>query len=905
MSGRATELEQHVPFAVVIAALDPALATFARPALQRIDPVLLGELEEVFPALAVRAMRPAPPKLPVERYRLHHAIRALIAALAADRPIVLVLDDLHWADAASLELVAYLLRSPPPSAVQLILACRSNQASPELLVAIAAAARERSLTDLELVALTQPEAAELTSDLDARGRAALYHASGGNPFYLEQLASVHRRRHPGLAAPSEHGPEPVVPVSVRVVIEQEELARLSERARRVLQAAAVVGDPFDPAIAAAVAEVSEREALVALDEAAALELVRATDVPPRLRFRHPIVRRAVYESGGTASLIAAHARAARALVERDVPAMWVAPHVQRYARTGDEQAIELLSAAAAEAAPRAPLVAARWFQAALELLPGGGDPQRRVALLTPLAASLTAAGRTQESRRVLGDLLELLPEGQPEVRARVMMMVARADQMLGRQGRARQLIENELSVSQDSASRCILRLATCVDHWYSREPELVRASATQALDSALEAGRPELAAEAVAQVALGACECGATDEARIWLDAAQRLVDGRSDEQLAGRLDGLGVLGHANRALDRYDRAAALFERGLQIARDTGRDGFIVPLTVGLATVDVNLGRLDEALAGSRVAIEAAQLLRDPRLCVWSELVACRATLAAGDLREALAAGANAVDYAQDSWNTLLTTGAHLALAAAELESGEPAAARRRILDQAGGPELSLAECVLRAQWYRGLVECELALGDREAAEGWARRAEASAASLDLASATAYAERARAMMLLADDEPEAAAAKALRAAGRLRSIGSVTQAARADVLAGRALGRAGRRDGAIERLQHAHATLGACGAKRYRDDAARELRALGGRASGRRARPGEPAAGVAALTSREREVAELVASGLTNRQIAQRFVLSEKTVETHLSRILAKLGVASRLAVAGFLPPVL
>jgi DNA-binding NarL/FixJ family response regulator len=128
------------------------------------------------------------------------------------------------------------------------------------------------------------------------------------------------------------------------------------------------------------------------------------------------------------------------------------------------------------------------------------------------------------------------------------------------------------------------------------------------------------------------------------------------------------------------------------------------------------------------------------------------------------------------------------------------------------------------------------------------------------------------------------------------------QAGRTETLAGRALGQAGRREAAIESLERAHAGLAAARANRYRDDAARALRALGSRP--RRQPPGGARSdGIGALTRRERQVAELVAGGLTNRRIAERLVLSEKTVETHLSRILAKLGVASRVAVAGLLPP--
>jgi DNA-binding NarL/FixJ family response regulator len=770
---------------------------------------------------------------------------------------------------------------------------RASTAPAELLVALTTAAREHALIDLALAPLTRDEARQLTGDLVDAER--IYRDSGGNPFYLEELAHAQRTgAEDGLA-------ERNVPMRVRVLIE-EELASLSEDARLILRAAAVVGDPFDPVIAAAVGEVTETDALLALDEAAALDLVRPTDAARGLRFRQPIVRWSIYEGCGPGWRIGAHARAAEALAERGAPATWRAGHVLRSAKRGDEDAIELLRTAADDAAPRAPAVAARWFRAALDLLGADAAPERHVALLTPLAASLSAAGLTAESREVLARLLALLPARDRELRAGLLVMVARDDQMLGRQGRARRLVERELTDVRDSAARCVLHLALCLDHWFSLEREQLRSTAMLALDEARAADRPELVAEAVAQVALGECELGATGEALIWLDVAQRLIDGLSDEQLAQRIDYLGVLGHANRSLDRYDAAAALFERALQLVRETGQERLLVPLTVGLATVAVNLGRLDKARALGDAARSAAQLLRNPRLHLWSELVVCRVALASGQLREALVAGADATAHAQDSWNTLLSANAHLVFAAAQLESGEPAEARARILTQAGGDEFALVECSMRPHWYGVLVEAELALGSHAAAEGWAARAEAAAAALELGSASAHAESARARVLLASGDARQASVLAMSAADRLGRVGATVQAARADVLAGRALADAGDRDAAIERLERGQAALAACGANRYRDEAARELRALGSRPS-RRAY--ELGSGVGALTKREREVAGLASSGLTNREIATRLFLSEKTIEGHLSRVFVKLGVASRIAISGVLPPLL
>ena len=137
---------------------------------------------------------------------------------------------------------------------------------------------------------------------------------------------------------------------------------------------------------------------------------------------------------------------------------------------------------------------------------------------------------------------------------------------------------------------------------------------------------------------------------------------------------------------------------------------------------------------------------------------------------------------------------------------------------------------------------------------------------------------------------------ALEAAALAESVDAPLPAARCRTLAGEALAAAGRRDEAVRELQRAETELSALGAARYRDEAARELRRLGERVAARQRRStGE---GLDALSGREREIADLVAEGRTNREIGGELFLSEKTVEGHLTRIFAKLGVTSRAEVA-------
>ena len=138
----------------------------------------------------------------------------------------------------------------------------------------------------------------------------------------------------------------------------------------------MAGDPFEPELAAAAAGTSEASAMDAVDELLRLDLVRQTDVPRRFRFRHPLVRRAVYEATPGGWRLGAHERCAEALAARGATAAARAHHVERSAREGDVGAVAVLREAGEAAARLAPASAARWFAEALRLLPrdraGGG-----------------------------------------------------------------------------------------------------------------------------------------------------------------------------------------------------------------------------------------------------------------------------------------------------------------------------------------------------------------------------------------------------------------------------------------------------------------------------------------------------------------------------------------------------
>ncbi len=197
-------------------------------------------------------------------------------------------------------------------------------------------------------------------------------------------------------------------------------------------------------------------------------------------------------------------------------------------------------------------------------------------------------------------------------------------------------------------------------------------------------------------------------------------------------------------------------------------------------------------------------------------------------------------------------------------------------------------------RWAPWLVQADLDVGDSEAAREHARRA-VDAAGIGLAGPWAAATRAHALVALADGDREAAHHLAVSAADRAESVGARLEVARSLVVAGRAVVGTDR-ETAVAHLESAATTAAEAGATGVRDEAVRELRRLGrriGRGGGRTS-PG--AQGVPSLSARERDVAELVAQGLTNKDIAARLYLSPKTVESHLARAFDKLDVRTRAA---------
>jgi predicted ATPase/DNA-binding CsgD family transcriptional regulator len=900
LAGSASELESDLPFSVFVDALDEYVQGLERQRLALLDDDVRAELAQVLPSLpaVVAAGRSVP--IQHERYRAHRAVRALLEQVAATKALVLVLDDLHWADPGSVELVGALLRRPPSAPVLMAVAVRPRQVPDRLSSALERARRAGRLTRLELGALTLGEAWELLgAGRDRASASALYEESGGNPFYLEELARSLDRAGSG---PSGHGISPEgleVPITVAVSM-NEELSLLTDRARVVLEGAAVAGDPFEPDLAAAAASTSEESALEALDELLRCDLVRATDVPRRFRFRHPLVRRAVYESTAAGWRLGAHERCAQLLAARGASATSRAHHVERSAAPGDPAAVATLRAAGDAAAHRAPASAARWYDAALRLLPESAPSEERVELLLASAEALGATGRYQDGHRALQESLAIVPAESIDLRTRLTASCSRMERLLGKHDAAHDRLAGALDSLRDRSSpeAVALMIELVIDASFRIDYVTARRWATEAVEAARRLEDPPLTAAAVAALALSGSlgEAGAPAEAER-LEAAA-LVDALTDEELSLRLDAAANLAGAELFLDHFAEAEAHAERVLSVGRATGQGQLFRYAYAVLGFAWLVRGELDKAVVELDAAIESERLADDPQALPWNLFSRSTVALLVGDVETALEHARESVELTSDLAGSHISALSAVALAAVELEMGQAEDAVERLVKSTGGEELTLVPGgSWRFQGLELLTRCRLALGRLDEARSTAQVAEAAAAAVGLPYAAALAQRAAATVSLDSGQPDDAARQALASAVCAEEIGAGIDGALSRLLASRALAQAGARDHAVAELERAAAAFDSFGALRYRAQAERELRKLG-RTIHRRTAHGTAAGGIASLTKRELQLARLVVDRKTNTQIADELFLSRKTVETHLRNIFRKLGVANRVELA-------
>ena len=828
-------------------------------------------------------------------------MRSLLELLSARQPLLLILDDLQWADAGSVELLGSLLRRAPDKPVLLAVGIRAHQTRARLTSTLDRAYRLGRLARHVLEPLTREDAEALLAEtVPPAARDELFELSGGNPFYLEQLA----RSLPGLSRRASASPSsaPLTPTDIPPLVASaltHELERLSPDTRALLDGAAVAGDPFDLELAGAAAASSEPVLLDALDELLRLDIVRQTDAPRRFRFRHPLIRHVVYVSTPPGWRLAAHERCARLLTATNAPVLARAQHVERSARDGDLTAVATLRDAGRTAALRSPEEAAHWFGGALRLLPANTDPAVRVELLLARADSLRATGRFAESHSALIESLAVLPHDRVSLRVELTIACARLEQHLGLHGDARTRLERALVDLEDpdSEQAVDLMIALAVNGMHALNSEEQLAWAGRAVSAATPLQDPALRAEALALSAWPSERADAATPRQA--DAAAALLDGLHDDEVARRLDALAYLAGAEFYLDRFETAAGHAQRALDIARATGQNDLFVSVHWTLANALWLQGKLGEATEILDDAVEGARLLDNPQSLAWNLANRSATASAAGDVPIALATAEEASELAQSLDHGVLSVVAAVALARPLLETGRAAEAADLMIEVGGGVELpALPPHNNKARHLELLTRCFLRAGRRpEDAERSAAAAETSN-PLGMPTGSALAHLAAAAIDLEHGDADSRGRTSTAGCRARGSVGDRFDTARAQLVAGVALARAGDEERAGDALEEAATAFESFGSPRYRAEAIRELRKLGRRVH-RRTQPGEPgAAGVGSLTGRELEIARLVVDRRTNAEIAAQLFLTEKTIEAHLRNSFRKVGVKNRVELA-------
>ncbi|MFC8225938.1 AAA family ATPase [Streptomyces sp. NPDC057287] len=889
LRGRATEFEQHLPFrpfADAFADVDDRGPSAASELLDAMSPILGG-----------RATGPSSVTGPsaVDRFALHRSTARLLAQLGGSG-LVVALDDMHWADPASLELLDHLVRHPVPGPVVLVVARRDRQTPPALAVALTRGLDTDAVIRIDLSPLAEQECAEgLAPELPRVRAAQLYTASEGNPLYFLSLVHAHREGPVHRGAPASTSAGDVsegLPAGLGPLL-LDELTPLTPAQRRTLEVVAALGDHAVPPVIGPTAGRTDAELDEDLHALARRDLVR-TGPGGRSMLRHPVLRTLVYESTAARRRVDIHRTAAVELARAGAPAIEQAQHIERSVTTWDPRAIAVLKQAAEQTASTAPTSCAHWLGIVLRLLPDTAEhTAERRRLMLGRARALGVAGGLRESRELLHQVLSTSGPGEADVRTSAVVLCALMERHLGRYPEAIALLRRELrrQVGLSPADRIAIgiELGSTAPHntpYPQVRGEIVRAlaAARSLLDEPGEAG-------ALALAAFGEAYEGGTVTAAGFAGQAAELMDGLPDDDLTSLCEPLARLGWAEAFLGRFADAERHATRGLDIARRSGQVYLLPLLLLCVAHVRIQTCRLRSARQLADEAEDIARGIGSRELLafVLANKAQVLVVASAPGAPEALAVAEEAVACMgpSDNWRASM---AWCMLGYAALTGGDPHRARDALL-RAGGDDLQGLQPSMRPLFLELLVTAAMFTGDVDSASAWAERARREADRLGLPLQRASAMRSAAQLALHGGDPVAAAALLSEAAEECARSGAVFWEARSLLLAAPALTAAGftARGEAAREEGHRLATAGG----------AHLLAGLA--AMARQPAPPAPDAvpqRLASLTAREREVAELVAEGLTNQAIAKRLYLSPRTVETHLSRVYRKTDVASRAALA-------
>ncbi|MFK0222446.1 ATP-binding protein [Streptomyces vinaceus] len=797
-------------------------------------------------------------------------------------PVLLVLDDLHWADPASLLLWRSLGRLADRLPLLLAATRRPLPRRPEVEQLCAGLGAAPGGRTVRLEPLTGPESATLLHDaLGAPPGPRLRRAAaqaGGNPALLRELTAHWSRlieitgSMAELATPEGELPEP--PDSLT-----QGLDYLSRSAYTTLRHAALLGPAFTPRELALVRGRPAREVLDELEEPLLAALLE--DTGEQLRFRHPALRRALYAQLPRAARSALHQEAAAALAEaghdpaRTAEQLLAGGSLDRWAVHWLAESAQSLIAAAPEAAAEL-----------LERAVGRAGRRDREALEGSLADAALML-RRPESAELLATLHERAAD--PGARAALAFKLVSALMIQGDMGRALAVTEDALAEPVPSPA-LRLRLEACRVLALAERgsPAQAHALAVPVVARAARLGDPLCGAEAHHAMAFALFHLGQGRESLRHV--AEGIVCARRGPEANDmRLLLLANQAEGHASFDEPEPVAAALREARELAVATGSTGRLVVTEVLRAEFDYRLGDWDAALAG----VDRADGL--PVSDSWLPVVVhgLRALVQGHrDEREAARAELARLPQAAFEAPAARRYSGHVLLARALLaeRAGEPADAVRELLPALGdGPQE--ARAYERPWMLSEIVRLALECGDSATARAAVAACRRTAAALAEYPGPALALLRCEGLFAQDPQLLTRALERAERGGRPLVLGhawedlAVARAWHGDLAAARS---------ALARAVAAYEDLGA------RWDIARadaRLRSLGVRRGSRSTRR-RVANGWEALTPAELKVALLVAQGRSNPEIATALFLSARTVQTHVSHILAKLQVRSRAAVA-------
>ena len=836
LRGAAHPLERTRPFGPLVDALD------LRPASTDTRRAAIGEL--LVSAEAVRVGMPAAGQL---QFRAVEEMINLIEVLSDQGPVLVALDDLHWADGSTLLAFEWMLRRLTEVPVLLVATLRPSPRGSELTQLFDDALR-LGATLIELKPLDQQHVVALVqSELGlapGQALAAALQRAGGNPLWVvEVLRALSAEDMLDLSGDSAILAGSELPASLRQLVLRR-LGFLPEKTVALLRIAALLGDEFSLRDMATVTGRRATDLVEELGEAFRAGLL--ADHRGVLVFRHQLVRDAVYEDIPEAARIALHREAAEALRSAGAPLAQIASHLVLGAVPPDLEAARSLRGAAREAAPRAPGVAVELLRRAQELLPAGHAETDATA--AELFDCLLRSGRVSEAVAIAEEVLARPHDRELDKPLRFGLIDA-----LSIQNRGPELIEQTEAALSDSpdmplADQAFLLAQSSFGRTFSGDLVGGESAARRALEIAEQADDTAMICWSLTTLAVAVKTQGRFQEA---IDCTTRVVSeafGAPDEQARMR--------------------GPFFMHGMILC---------------------DADRLDEAAAAFRRAAEESERLESWWLLPDIQLMATEVRLLQGDWGEATAALEGGIEFARECPSFGAEYVFHAAAVLEEVAGRPEAALRflRRFWTLDSERENRYGHRFLAPATVRLALELNQPNTARETAEA---AEQAAALAGGVPSVEAAALRCRGLIDNNAEKLLAAVELALKSGRVLDHAGTCEDAAAVlGAVGARAQGR-GLLEEALERYE-------AIGADWYASRARGRLRVLGGRRGARGSRR-RGLTGWESLTKSERAVVELVAEGLTNREVGKRLFISPHTVNSHLRRSFQKLGVSTRAALA-------